>query len=141
MTWSAPVAVFSVWTVTPEAKPGRAIRFQPAQRWTAEVPARKPSATAESDAVPLSQKPRPAGNRNVVPSVGSAEDQAKPVAHASYDHASAHARPAMTSPKTGSVRDTGIPSRFSPARKGMRTLTARVVEFATLFAASTFSIR
>src|SRR5437016_14381078 len=103
MTWSAPVAPFRVWTVTPEANPGRAIRFQPAHRRTAEVLARRPRATAKSDAVPLSQKPLPVGSRNVVPSVGRAADHARPAAHASDDHAPAHAPPATPSPKSGSV--------------------------------------
>src|SRR2546427_714510 len=54
---------------------------------------------------------------NVEGSDGRAEDHPNPAAHASKVHASAHIRPAARLPNVGSVRSTGIPSKFSPAAK------------------------
>src|SRR5438445_6810045 len=118
-----------------------AMRFQPAHRLSWETPGNKPMTVMESAADALSQKPRPFGIPKVAASDGIADDHPNPPEHASYVHASAHARPAARSRNVGSVRSIGIPSRLSPAAKARCTLTRREVELAALVAASTVSIR
>src|SRR5712691_7806544 len=141
ITTSALVAALRFRTVRPEAKPGSAIRFHPAQRWIWEAPGDRPKSVIESAAVPFSQKPWPLGIANVDGSDGRADDHPKPPAHASYVHASIHARPAARSPNVGSVRSMGIPSKLSPTANARCIFTAREVELAALFAASIVSIR
>src|SRR5919204_4028403 len=79
----APIAVRSPWTVQPVANPGRAIRFQPAHSLKRVVWEMTPRRGTESEAVPLSQKPRPRGNENPVASVGRTDAHPNPAAQPS----------------------------------------------------------
>src|SRR5713226_8268338 len=141
MTRVAAVAAIRDWTVKPAANPGRAMRFHPAHRRSRLVSETTPRAVMASEAVALTQKPRPMGKENVVGSAGRAEDHPGGPPQASYVHASTQGRPAARSRNDGLVRRRGIPRRFNPAPNGTRTFAAIPFESARFPAASTDSIR